>query len=127
MKVKAIRKTTGDKEFIYILNTSLNNHLKCTCEIPQLFPMTSNMEGIQLLNSDIDFSDCEMVVLDVLDSNEIGADIRNKLSPIKTLLSLLKLVDDSKLDKTKKKDIKSIIKKEIEKSEKIVDYLANLL
>ena len=51
--------------------------------------------------------------------DELGADIRNKLSPPKNLCALLKVAQD--------KDVQELIAKEIKNTEKSVEYLSKLL
>ena len=56
---------------------------------------------------------------------EIGADIRNKLSPLKNLVSLLEKQKEA--DSEMKVKLQKYIDAEIEQSKKCIDYLSKLL
>lgn len=58
--------------------------------------------------------------------NEIGDDIRNKLTPTKNLLALLELYFREE-DETKKAKLIGVITKERAKVKENVTYLSNLL
>ena len=55
----------------------------------------------------------------------IGADIRNKLSPLKNLIALLE--EQKKVDNNMKKKIQVYIDREMEQGKKSIDYLRKLL
>jgi len=66
------------------------------------------------------------VEFEMFETNTVGADIRNKLSPIKNLLCMLKHVKTEENPEIKTA-LQKIIDDEINKCEEIVEYLANLL
>ena len=69
----------------------------------------------------------DVEVLDVVDlSDTIGADIRNKLTPMKNLLAMLKLQKDM-ADPKMKESLKKLIDNEIDQCEISIDYLTKLL
>lgn len=58
--------------------------------------------------------------------DEIGADIRNKLTPMKNLLALLETYN-AENDELKREILMKYIIKEIEASKFSIEYLTNLL
>ena len=121
MKYKTLRKI-DTKEYINIYAFS---SFGFTSEIPQLLSINTNIETMRNSLPDTDFSNYEMIEVEVLNSGEIGADIRNKLTPLKNLLAILKNknniynLDEIKYDK--------LMKKNIESCEISIDNLTDLL
>jgi len=66
------------------------------------------------------------VEFDLIEFGEIGADIRNKLTPSYNLVALVELFLKEE-DSDKKSKLKKLIKKEIIQSKESVKYIANLL
>jgi hypothetical protein len=91
MKVRTLRMKDGFKEFAMFDEEGI----LYTSETPQLLPPTATMEGLKKYHSeedledDIDYDRLEIVEFDLIESEVLGPDIRNKLSPPKTLVSLL--------------------------------------
>lgn len=125
MKAKTlIRKDT--KEYVHIYSF-LHGLEPYTCELPQILASTADIETLKKINSDIDFSNYELIDIDIINSGEIGADIRNKLSPLKNLVTMLnereKYTNDSKIYV----ELSCLIRKEINQCKISIDYLASLL
>jgi len=133
MKFKALRKKNS-KEFVHI---EMNSSFKCllgvyTTEVPRLQPITASIERLKELYEGYDlrgwsFDDFELVELDIIDGDTIGADIRNKLTPLKNLISMLRALKTRKMDKDTRKRIKDLVQKEMEQGDISIDYLTNLL
>jgi len=122
-------------------------------ELPNPQPLTATIDLMKQIYDgelsdgiDFDFNDFELVEFEMneVDSTfAIGADIRNKLTPIQNLLALLKIYftessdksfEENKntiiikmLDDNKKQKLVRHIVKEMEISGEVVKYLANLL
>jgi hypothetical protein len=131
MKFKALRKK-DTKEFIEISKLGDDHYMVFTSELPKPMGIRATMETIKLYykyqtkNSNINFDDYELVEFEIFEADTVGADIRNKLTPMKTLPDLLKLLK-KRMSKEKRKYLKELVEKEIIMCEKNVDYLANLL
>ena len=129
MKVKALR-DKDTKEFIHIERIG-NKYLVFTGEIPQVQPMSATMEIMEniypLKECDFDnFNFLELVEFDLIESGEVGADIRNKLSPCKTLASLVEaFLNEEHPDK--KNGMKDLIWEVLKQNKESVEYIANLL
>lgn len=76
-------------------------------------------------DGEINWDDYEVVDIEYHESGVIGADIRNKLSPPKNLVSLLEVLFDNpeSVDKDK---IMRIIRKEMNQTKISVEYLSKL-
>ena len=74
----------------------------------------------------VDYDNYEVVELDVFDSGEVGADIRNKLGSPTNLLAILKLYFNEE-DADRIRRLEKFIKKEMEVSEISLKYIAELL
>ena len=130
MKAKALR-FKDTKEYVHIENFG-GEPMVCTSELPTLHPMTATIDLMkQLAETEemeelFDFDNMEFIELDIIEAGEVGADIRNKLSPCKNLAELVKVfLDEEHPDK--KNGLKELIYEEIKQSKKSVDYLASLL
>ncbi len=132
MKVKALR-YKDTKEFIHIENYG-EEPMIFTSSLPKIQPETATLEGLKKLfeNNDfyegleLDFNKVEFIEFDLIETGEIGADIRNKLSPPLNLTNLIQLYFNE-TDEDKKKGLEKYIKKDIEQSKISIDYIANLL
>lgn len=125
MKAKTlIRKDT--KEYVHIYSFGLYGLEPYTCELPQVFPLTADIELLKKITSDIDFSNYDLIEIDVLNSGEIGADIRNKLTPLKNLVTMLNYRENI-TDTELYTELSRLIIKEINQCKISIDYLANLL
>ena len=103
-----------------------------TSELPQSLPTTATIEGLLEYRANMDFEDdvdfdrLEIIEMDCIESGVIGADIRNKLSPPKNLLSLLEEyfgMDDGE----KKEKLLIAIEKEMKRTKKNLEYIAQIL
>lgn len=129
MKVKSLR-YKDTKEFIHIQRFS-GTYEVFTSNTPNIQPVTATMELIKeiypLEECYFDnFDNIELVEYDLIESGDVGADIRNKLSSSNNLVELLKeyFNKEGVLDK---KITKKFIKKEMKQTKKSIEYLANLL
>lgn len=132
MKYKALRKK-DTKEFVILeFHTNFNCLLAVyTTEIPKLQPISASMDLLKEMYQTYDlngysFDDFEFVELELTETGEIGADIRNKLTPFKSLASILKKYLEME-EGEKKESIKEILNAEIKQSEISVKYLTDLL
>jgi hypothetical protein len=77
--------------------------------------------------------DLELVEFEMYEADTVGADIRNKLSPPKGLVSMLEIFftepfePRSDLDRMKQNDLIRLIKKEMEQTKISIKYIADLL
>jgi hypothetical protein len=124
MKAKTLR-TKDTKEFIHLYLFGSNPE-SYSCEIPQILSITADINDIKKINPEINFDDYELIEIDIVDSGEIGADIRNKLSPLKNLLAIIKKRDECDNDELFNK-LTELMKKEMNQCEISIDYLAKLL
>lgn len=131
MKVKVLR-DKDTKEFVHIMKLhSAGQNMVFTSDIPTILSKTATMvllkEVYPLEDSEFDnYDNFELVDFDLIESGEVGADIRNKLSPCKNLAELVKVFLDE-VHPDKKSGLKELIYEEIKQSKKSVDYLASLL
>ena len=132
MKVKAIR-DKDTKEFIHLV-TMGEKVMVCTGDLPSIHPLTATIELMKEIypkekvidGGYNDFDNFELVEYDLIEAGEVGADIRNKLSPYNNLVALVELLlEEENCDKKIK--LKKFIRKEIVQSKKSVKYLAGLL
>jgi hypothetical protein len=118
MKVKTLRKI-DTKEFVEILHGDIY-----TTELPTLMLGTVTFNDVKEYyeDADVDFSILELVELELIESDVIGADIRNKLSPLLNLIAMLNIRDKEKFEK-----IEKYIEAEIKQCKKSINYLKDLL
>ena len=140
MKIKALRTVREPKEFVEICfhrsDDDPNNGVwvAYTGALPNPQPETATMELMKEyyakqavpLPSEINLDDYELVEFDCIESGVVGADIRNKLTPILNLIALNKLLLDED-DQQKIEPLKRLIKKEMETSKICIKYLVKLL
>ena len=131
MKFKALR-NKNTKELIEIQNFGGVNTL-FTSNLPLPLPMSATMELIKTyyetqssLPEDINLDDYELAEFDFFEADTVGADIRNKLTPLRSVLSLIRIYDKEKDERTKHL-IKDIIVKEIRNCQKCIRYISKLL
>jgi len=130
MKAKALR-FKDTKEYVAIQFFG-KEAIVGSCDLPTIQPMTATISGMKNIyfnegvENQIDFDNMEFVELDIIEAGEVGADIRNKLSPCLNLAELVKVfLNEEHPDK--KNGIKELIWDVLEESKKSVDYIANLL
>ena len=132
MKFKALRTKKEPKEFV-TFQTFDDTTIMFTSALPDCMPETATLEGLneyykkyEPLPDEINMDDIEMIEFEMIEANTIGADIRNKLSsPLNLVLLLETYFNES--DKTKKKELEKIIKKEMKQSATCINYISNLL
>lgn len=132
MKFKALRKKFEPKEFVIIKQINGLNFL-FTSDLPNPMPITATIDNLKLyyekyspLPIDINLDDFEIIEFDLIETNVICADIRNKLSSPKNLVSLLRTFFDE-TNCVKHIKLKKYIIIEMENTEKIIKYLSDLL
>ncbi|MDA3779469.1 MAG: hypothetical protein PF487_04485 [Bacteroidales bacterium] len=134
MKVKALR-YKDTKEFVYIENDG-EEPMIYTSSLPKVQPENATLEVMKELleNNDIyeghelDMDNVELVEFDLIESGEVGADIRNKLSSPKNFIALLEIFFETKVGYTdERRKLVEIIKKEMEQSKINIKYISNLL
>ena len=130
MKVKALRHKES-KEFIHIekIGGIGGTYELYTSSIPKIQPATATIESMEQIFKNektefLNFNDYELI-----EFGEVGADIRNKLTPPKTLVALLEMFFKENVayvseDRT---ELVKIIKKEMEQTKISVEYIADLL
>jgi hypothetical protein len=135
MKFKALRTKREPKEFVHI-DTVATTMILYTGDLPKPQSLTATLEGMKdyyrydtPLPDNLTLDDLEMVEFEMFEADTVGADIRNKLSPCKTLVDLLEEyfsvnVVHASEERTK---LVELIKKEMKNSEKNIKYIANLL
>ena len=125
MKVKTLR-FKDTKEFVHILEGGM----VATSGIPDILADTASIEALRKYyetsfpGKEIDYDNFEVVEYDFIESGEVGADIRNKLSPPLNLVALLG--DYFELVDTRKIDLKDVILKEMAQTKISVEYLSKL-
>ena len=135
MKFKALRTKREPKEFVHI-DTIATTMILYTGDLPKPQPLTATLEGMKEyykndipLPDQLTLDDLEMVEFEMFEADTVGADIRNKLSPCKTLVDLLKeyfSINVAHASEERQK-LYELIKKEMKNSEKNIKYIANLL
>lgn len=138
MKVKALRykkEFNPHEEFIRIEDMGAGPEV-FTSELPNIQPETATFDDMKeyietndyFEGLELDWGTVEMVEFDVIEAGEVGADIRNKLSPPKNLVQLLELFFKDKVvyANEERNELVTFIKREMEQSKKSVDYLAKL-
>lgn len=124
MKVKVLRKK-DTKEFVDII-TNGQMHLIFTTEYPRLMTIETTIDLlIEYYNKPdfnyLDFSNFELIEFDLIESSEVIANIRNKLTSSLNLTNLIELYLNEK-DNKKKKNLKKHMMKEIRQIKKNIEY-----
>jgi len=131
MKVKTLR-FKDSKEFVHILGDGSVG----TSTTPDVLPLTASMELLKKYyeisgqkTDDVDFDNLEIVEYDFIEAGEVGADIRNKLSPPLNLVEMLEVYFGDRVAHATEERAKlaDLIKKEMKQTKISVDYLAKLL
>ncbi len=125
MKIKTLRKK-DTKEFVHLQLACKNNedymthcmHEVYTGELPMVLSPNVTRDILLQHYHDVDFTNIELIEFELFEANTVGADIRNKLSPIANLVALL----ENGVDINAK-----YVQNEIKQSKISVDYLTNLL
>lgn len=126
MKVKTLRfKDTN--EFVHVLQ---DGHL-ATSDVPDLLANTASIENLKKYyetvfpDAVVDYDKLEVVEFEMIDPDEVGADIRNKLSPPLNLVEMLTEYFDNPEVKDFQK-LERMIRKEMNQTKASVEYLAKL-
>jgi hypothetical protein len=129
MKFKALREK-DTKKFIEISKIG-GVTMVFTSELPHPMSINATMEGIKSYYAEaspkINMDNFELIEYELFEADTVGADIRNKLTPPLNLLSLLRILKKKDLDDKKRKAIQRLVDKEINKCEKCIKYIANLI
>lgn len=135
MKFKALR-YKDTKEFVHIEQLGEEPEI-FTSEIPKLQPETATLEAMKEMFEDndyyegleLDWERLELVELEMFEANTVGADIRNKLSPPKNLVSLLEVFYEGRIAYAtpERQKLHELIIKEMAQTKISVEYIANLL
>lgn len=135
MKFKALRKKTEPKEFV-IIDTIASMMILYTSDLPKPQPLTATIEGLKEyyknstpLPDQTTLDDLELVEFEMYEADTIGANIRNKLSPPKTLVSLLEEYFSANIAHAtpERAELYILIKKEMEQTKINIKYIADLL
>jgi hypothetical protein len=132
MKFKALRTKKEPKEFVHI-DTIATTMILYAGDLPKPQPLTATLEGMKdyykndtPLPDQLTLDDLEMIEFEMFEADTVGADICNKLTSCKNLVSLLKIYFKEE-DEEMKEKIKEFIQKEMKNSENNINYIANLL
>lgn len=122
-----IDKRTG--EFVTFLD--FNGKIETfTSNIPKtVFPETATFDDVKKKYETVDFSEYDFISCKIIDSNAIGADIKNKLLPLKNLVMLLKTLKNYNSSFNDKEDKEKIIKfaiKQLDECDKSINYISKL-
>jgi hypothetical protein len=135
MKFKALRTKREPKEFVHI-DTIATTMILYTGDLPKPQPLTATLEGMKEyykndipLPDQLTLDDLELVEFEMYEADTIGADIRNKLSPCKTLVSLLEEYFSVNVVHASEERSKLVefIKNEMARTKINIKYIANLL
>lgn len=140
MKFKALRTIKEPKEFVEISFHKSDNDpnagvwIVYTGALPNPQPETATIELMKEyyahqavpLPPEINLDDYELVEFDCIESGVVGADIRNKVTPILNLIALCDIILKDEHPE-KKEVIKNLLKKEMETSKICIKYLVKLL
>ena len=99
----------------------------CTHEHPEPFGEGVTIDELKkyCTEEDVNWDDYEVVELEYSEKGVIGADIRNKLGPLLTLVNLLE--KQKEVDDEMKKKLQKYIDDSIAQSKISIEYLKNLL
>lgn len=130
MKIKALR-YKDTKEFVEIV-TMGQMHMIFTSGLPRVMTSDANIDLLEKYYNkpdfnEIDFSNFELIEYEFIEFGEVGADIRNKLSPPKNLIALLEVYFDKKTDYEQMMGLKKIIEKEMEQTKESIKYISEIL
>ena len=112
------------KEFVWMIEGDIYTH-----EHPYPLGNGATIEEMKKFfdeDDEIEWDEYEIVEIEYFESGVIGADIRNKLSPPKNLVSLLEVYFDQP-ESVKRDKLLQIIRKEMNETKRCVEYLAKLI
>jgi hypothetical protein len=129
MKAKALRNKTTGKYLHFMCEDELNDAMLVERSLLELLEADITLEGLlDHYNSRypcIDTTEFELVEFDLIETGIVGADIRNKLSPFKSLIALIGVYI---LEKSEGKKIlmKGLIQRDIKQARASLEYLTKL-
>lgn len=128
MKVKTLKsKSTGN-----YLHFTLDEHdvIMVERKLPDILQADVTLEGLfdhyAMTFPYLDTTDFDVVELDLIETGVIGADIRNKLTPVKNLIATVEAYLNEK-SSGKKIIMKGHIEKDIRQVRIAIEYLTKLL
>jgi len=140
MKFKALRTVKEPKEFVELCfhrhdeDPNKGTWIVYTGELPTPQPVTATMELMKIYYDqqrvpfppEINLDDYELIEMDCIESGVVGADIRNKLTPLLNLIALIDIYLKDEIPE-KRVAIGNLLRKEIETSKICIKYLVKLL
>jgi hypothetical protein len=128
MKLKTLRRKHENPEYREFASIAEWGGI-CTHQHPQPLGEGATIEGLKGVAigcKDVNWDEYEIVEIDYHESGVIGADIRNKLSPMKGLVSLLEVYFDQP-ESVKRDKLLQYIRREMNQTKINVEYLAKLI
>lgn len=128
MKAKTLKnKTTG--KYLHFTLDEHDDAIMVERNLPEILQADITLEGLldhyAMTLPYLDTSEFEVIELDIIESGVVGADIRNKLSPIKNLLAVIGIYFIEK-SSGKKILLKGIIDKDIRQARISIEYLTKM-
>jgi hypothetical protein len=129
MKVKTLRNKTTGKFLHFQIDDFGATGRVIECSLPELLDADITLEGLLDHYAStypyIDTREFEVIEFDLIESEVIGADIRNKLSPIKNLIALIGVY---LLEKSAGKKIlmKGLLDRDIRQARISMEYLTKM-
>lgn len=143
MKFKTLRYKKEFNQFqeFVIIEEVGGEPMVFTSATPKLQPETANLEEMKKFfeendyyeGLEFDWDKVELVELLVIEPDEVGADIRNKLTPPQNLVRMLEefftepLEPSNNLDRMRQNDFIRLIKKEMIQTKENIKYIGDLL
>lgn len=124
MKFKVLRTKTEPKEFAHI-EVIETVPMLFTSDLPSPLPMTATLKELKRhYKNNLSLKDLELVEFEIFEADTVGADIRNKLGPLLTVVNLLEIIEEGNGETDK---LKSMLKKELPNCKESIKYIADLL
>lgn len=126
MKVKTLR-FKDTKDFVHVMERGA----LATSSVPDILADSATIEGLKKYydlvfpKKKIDYDNLEIVEFDFIESGEIGADIRNKLTPPLNLVEMLEEYFTLESGELKER-LSKFIKAEMKQTKISVEYLSKL-
>lgn len=89
-------------------------------------PSNYTFDHIKNAYESIDFSDYELIEVDFILTNKVGADIRNKLTPFKNMSALLREIKNNAKSRDEIDSVLKHIFKQLDSVDNSINYLAKL-
>ena len=129
MKVKALRNKTTGKFLHYERSEFSGNGWISDNNLPDIqdgdIKLEELLDKFAISGSNIDSIDYELIEFELIETGVVGADIRNKLSPIKNLIALIGVY---LLEKSAGKKIlmKGLLDRDIKQARISLEYLTKM-